>query len=168
MQYLNERYRLLKPDAFDGFVPGEGAGFLLLVSPGAEEHVKQGLTSCIGRPGLSFEDGHLMGGAAYSGEALSSAFLTSLNGISSKVGKVYSCENGEMHYSKELSVALIRQRESMAKACEIIRPAKYFGDFGAAFGVASLNVGVDENILAYCSSDSGQHSSVIIFEERNL
>lgn len=165
MNYLDSKYRLAKPDTIDGFVPGEGACFLLLVSPNAPEEIKNGLTACVARPGSAFEEGHLMSDEDYSGESLSTAFAQTLNGLSKKIGRIYSSENSEMHYAKELSVALTRHRKSMKENVEIVRPAEYFGDLGAAFGLVALGLGSvnllsEEYVLAYCSSDSGPRTSV--------
>lgn len=165
MQYLDDRFRLAKPDTIDGFVPGEGAGFLLLVSPNAPAEIKQGLNIMLGCPGISFDDGHLMGDEDYRGEGLSAALAASLNDESRNISRIYSCENGEMHYAKELGVALMRHKKMIQDNCEIVRPAECFGDLGAAFGsvalgLASTHLKSGESTLVNCSSDSGLRASV--------
>lgn len=171
MKYLDDEYRLAKSDTIDGFVPGEGAAFLLVVSPDAPEALINRLNVRIHRPGFTFEKGHLLSNDAYSGESLASAINKSLclscdaDRKFRNVGRVYSCANGEIHFFKELNVALIRLKKYLSEKYEIVRPSDYFGDMGAVFGLAAIalsstNLNSGENNVVYCSSDSGMRASV--------
>ncbi len=166
MEYLDETSRLLKNDTLDGFVPGEGAGFLLLVSPDAPEEIRQQATDCLYNPGITHEAGHLLGKEASRGESLASAFTQTSAATPQPVSCLYSSENGERYYAKELSVALIRHRQAMDQQYDIYRPAESFGDLGAAFGpvavgLASVNSASDKTAtLVYCSSDSSPRAAL--------
>lgn len=165
MFYLKKANRLLRFDSFDGFIPGEGAAFLLLASP----HASQVNTNvCLYRPGMAYEEGNILSdGAEYRADALSSAFAQSIAANPNKINCIYSSENGEFHYAKELSVAIARSHRFLTDSYTTLRPAEYFGDLGAAFGfvalgMASTNVNADESSLVYCSSDSGLRAALCV------
>ena len=62
------------PDSFDGFVPGEGAAFLLLTSAHAPEAIRNKSLLKLHEPATVHEPGHLLSEAPYTAEALASAF----------------------------------------------------------------------------------------------
>ncbi len=174
MNYLDETSRLLKNDSLDGFVPGEGAGFLLLVSPDAPEEIRQQATVCLYSPGISHEAGHLLGKKKSRAESLAAAFAQANAATPEPVRYLYSSENGERYYAKELSVALIRNQQAMSPQYDIYRPAESFGDLGAAFGpvavgLASVNSASDKTAtLVYCSSDSSPRAALCMTSLVNM
>ncbi len=166
LSYLDETNRLLKNDALDGFVPGEGAGFLLLISPDAPEELRQQATASILCPAMTHEEGHLLSESAIGG-GLTNAFAQAMSKTQQPVQRIYSSENGERYYAKELSLALMRNQHSHKGQYSVSRPAEYFGDLGAAFGLvalglASVNLHAKDRAatLVYCSSDSGERAAL--------
>ncbi len=167
MQYFYDRYRVLRPGAFEGIIPGEGAGFLLLVSPNAPEDIRQNLSRRVSRPATSFEQGHLMGEGTYTAEALSQSFDGVLNSLRTPIEFIYSSENGEMHYAKELSIALMRNQDRLGAGVQVQRPAEFLGDTGAAHGAIALaltskQLSASKSAVVYCSSDSGTRAAVLV------
>ncbi len=168
LEYLNSQYRILRLDTLDGFIPGEGAGFMLLISPEAPEEIVQQASAWLARPGFTHESGHLMGGdEEYTGEALSRAVKQAGQQTGIPVNTVFSCENGEMYYAKELSIALTRNKKMMDAKFDVIRPAEFMGDLGSAFGPIALGLAyTDANnngvSMVCCSSDSGQRSAICL------
>lgn len=167
IQYLYERYRVFRPGAYDGFIPGEAAAFVLLVSPNAPKEIVSTLTHYVYRPVSAFEKGHLLGNEPYRGDALSDVFDGVLKSVPHKVSHVYSSENGEMHYAKELSVAMIRNHQKINKERQTHRPAEFVGDVGSALGIISLALSntqnyQNEHAVIYCSSDSGQRAGLCV------
>ncbi|RYY74919.1 MAG: hypothetical protein EOO52_11410 [Gammaproteobacteria bacterium] len=166
---LEERKRLLGSNSVDGFVPGEGAGFLLLASPFAPESIRQNSSLKLHQPVLVREPGHLLESAPYTAEALSTACKNAISGAVSRVGVLYSSENGEMHYTKELSIATIRNQHNLLPTRQIYRPAECFGDLGAAFGAVAIGLAsVDikksggATTLICASSDGGPRGAICV------
>ena len=176
MLYLSEKRRLLTSQTMDGFAPGEGAAFLLLHSPGTTSNTTNNAASDtnkkpniaeIHRPGLMFEKGHLMSKEPYTAEALAKAMQQALSACPHPISTIFSSQTGEMHYTKELSVALIRCGQSLQQNPKVISPAEYFGDLGAAYGLvatalAASNTNTAPASLVYCSSDSGQRAALCV------
>lgn len=167
MRYLAKTGRLLTCGASQGFVPGEGAAFLLLVSTAAA--AEDGITplASLSSPGMALEEGHILGEGIYRCDGLAAAFANALAKGSPPISRIYSSENGEMHYAKELSVAITRNRKALIPACNVQRPSAFFGDLGAAFatvavGLASANLSAHPHSLVYGSSDSGLRAAVCV------
>ncbi|MFT5085271.1 MAG: 3-oxoacyl-[acyl-carrier-protein] synthase-1, partial [Lentisphaeria bacterium] len=164
MQFLYDRYRVNRKGAYDGTIPGEAAAFLLLVSPDAPEELRQGL-HYITRPVLQFEEGNLLGKGEYRGDALALSFEGALQSAVSPVSKIYSSHNGEMHYAKELTIAILRNHDKIEKDHTVHIPGEFVGDVGAAVGILAIALANTQshektNTLVYCSSDSGGRAAL--------
>ena len=166
---LGDSRRLSGHGSFDGFVPGEGAGFLLLISPHAPEAQRANSLLTLQLPATVYEPGNLLGSAPYTAEALAAAFQHAISVTEGMVNTLYSSENGEMHYTKELTVARQRLQQRIAAGCKLYRPAEYFGDLGAAFapvaiGLATVDIqaGGNQKTLVYASSDGGYRSALCL------
>lgn len=137
----------------DGFVPGEGAAFILL---SRNEYLAT--KRHIFRPGLSEEPGHRYSEVPYKGEGLSLAFRQAIQSGSIKnIQHVYSGLNGESYGSKEYGVAMTRNSSILNGTIKHTHPADCYGDLGAASGVALLALSSVNNAspsLCYCSSDA--------------
>lgn len=152
----------------DGFIPGEGAAFLLLARPGAA--AQAGLTplASISQVFQALEAGHLYSTVPYKGEGLAMAIekLVSSGAAGAPIAEVYSSMNGESHWGKEWGVSFIRNRAAFLPDHGIHHPADCLGDAGAACGPIMLGLAVHglQNhyrrgpCLVYCSSDRGQRA----------
>ncbi len=173
MDYLYESSRLLNCSNGDGFIPGEGAGFILLVSPNAPDIDHRNVNTVVYRPGLHEEASHLYSeeqtnpGGGLS-QALRQAF-SALNNPTEIINDVYTSGNGERYYAQELSVSLMRNQKLISKPHNIIRPADSFGDLGAAFapiaiGLASENMAPEKTKVSsvFCSSDSSARGVICL------
>ncbi len=131
-----------------GFLPGEGAAFLLLRGngPGA-----RGAPSPSGPPamarvlgvGTGEEKGHRYSKEPYRGEGLADAFEALFQHIPStqpKVRCVYAGFNGEEMPAKEWGVARLRNSERFAEEVQVEHPADCIGDSGAALGPIMLGL----------------------------
>ncbi len=166
---LGDTRRLSGNGNFDGFVPGEGAGFLLLTSPHAPAAVRANSQLVLHLPATVYEPGHLLGSTPYTAEALATAFQHGTSATAGMISALYSSENGEMHYTKELTVARQRLQHRITADCKIYRPAEHFGDIGAAsapvaIGLATLDIkaGGNHSTLVYASSDGGYRSALCL------
>jgi 3-oxoacyl-[acyl-carrier-protein] synthase I len=152
----------------DGFIPGEGAAFVLLASP---DYARQaGLTplASISPVFQSMEQGHLYSPEPYRGDGLAMAVekLNASGAIGGPIAEVYSSMNGESHWGKEWGVSFIRNRNAFLPDHATHHPADCLGDTGAASGPIMLGLAVHGlqkqyrrgPCLIYCSSDRGQRA----------
>ena len=166
---LDAERRVKSNENLDGFIPGEGAGFLLLGSDRAA--VAQGLP-ILGRVtpmAMGFEPGHLYSAEPYCGDGLASTFPQL---VDAPIAEVYSSMTGESHWAKEWGVAFLRSRAAFQEGHGMHHPADCFGETGAASGallVGLAALGIQGRYrrspaLAYGSSDRGARAAVIVTE----
>jgi len=99
---LDRANRLNVENSKDGFVPGEGAGFLLLTR---HAHLAMSQNDAIVRVnalGTGHEPGHLNSEQPYLGEGLDQAVKGALKVMSQQsISQIYSSMNGESFWAKE-------------------------------------------------------------------
>ena len=171
VEALDEAGRLNTDQNLDGFVPGEGAGFVLLASVGAARDMGVSPVCRLAGVATGFEAGHLGSSEPYRGEGLAVTWQALLDAAPRRVaGTVFSSMNGEHHWAKELGTACIRCKEHLADELAVEHPADCYGDLGAATGPALMaqaawNLGrghCSGPALAYCSSDLGDRAAVLV------
>lgn len=171
LDLLDNADRLLCGAAMDGFVPGEGAGFLLLArSPELAARDNERIVFLC-EPGNGTETGHIMNEQPYRGEGLDQAFKQALQNYNgSGIETIYSSMNGENYWAKECGVALLRNKNYFQDPIIIEHNADCYGDLGAATGSVLAGI-INEKIrngrvlspsLIYCSSDREQRAAVVI------
>jgi 3-oxoacyl-[acyl-carrier-protein] synthase-1 len=169
---LDRERRIKSTAAMDGFIPGEGAAFVLLASQ--EAAASRGLTplATVSPVAQGFESGHLYSEAPYRGDGLA-ATLAQLIGagvIGAPVAEVYSSMNGESHWAKEWGVAYLRNRDAFVSDHGMHHPADCLGDTGAASGplmVGLASIGIrggsrQSPCLVYSSSDTGARAALAV------
>ena len=156
----------------DGFIPGEGAGFLLLAS--ATAAVRRGLPiiARTSRVAVGFEPGHLYSDEPYRGDGLANTFqqLFAARGGAAAVAEVYSSMNGESHWAKEWGVGYIRNQGAFDQRHGMHHPADCYGDVGAASGTVMTGLAAlgirggyrRSSALVYGSSDGGARAALLI------
>lgn len=152
----------------DGFIPGEGAAFLLLAGPEAATRAGLAPLASISNVFQAVEPGHLYSAEPYKGEGLAMAVakFVSSGVAGAPIAEVYSSMNGESHWGKEWGVSFIRNRAAFLPDHGIHHPADCLGDTGAASGPIMLGLaahGLRDRYrrgpcLVYCSSDRGQRA----------
>jgi 3-oxoacyl-[acyl-carrier-protein] synthase-1 len=169
---LNLEQRVKSSSNLDGFVPGEGAGFVLLST--AQIAAAHGLPvlARVSPVAAGFEAGHLYSAEPYRGDGLAStlAQLVALNAVEQPIAEVYSSMNGESHWAKEWGVGYIRNKAMFRPVHDIHQPADCYGDTGAASGplmVALASLGIRDRYraspaLVYGSSDRGPRAAVVV------
>jgi 3-oxoacyl-[acyl-carrier-protein] synthase I len=168
---LDEDGRLPKTDGpSDGFIPGEGAAWLLLSLQPNEDGL------AITAWGLEDEPGHLYSTLPYRGEALAQAFRAALSlpqpigPLSHPIGHLYSSANGERYWAKELGVMLTRNQTAFAERPKHQHPADCWGDLGAATGPALAALAFTQRQktprtspdLISCASDQGLRGIAVL------
>ncbi len=158
--------RLASPDGpSDGFIPSEGAAWLLLSLQPNE--------SGIGLASWSIEEelGHLYSNEPYKGEALARAARDLFVHQSPQtINRLYSTANGEHYWAKELAVMMTRSLNNLPQPLQHIHPADCWGDLGAASGAALIALAFshfEKNpntvpALISCASDQGLRTLALL------
>jgi len=172
---LDADRRVLAPGIMDGFVPGEGAGFLLLTRHPDKALIQDGHVIVLQPPGLAAESGHLYSEQPYLGEGLSQAFRQALNGNANSIATIYSSQNGEQFWAREYGVALLRNQSDFVDEVRLEHPADCYGDLGVASGPVLIGLCAQNLLqqqaaasnLVYCSSDSAARAALVV-EKQSL
>ena len=156
----------------DGFIPGEGAAFLLLADREAARSAGLAPWAVLSPVALGAESGHLYSQEPYLGEGLAQTvqILVQSGTAVDPIKEVYSSMNGENYWAKEWGVARIRNNGSFSPDHGMHHPADCYGDAGAACGplmTALAAVGIKEGYrrspaLVLGSSDTEQRSALLV------
>jgi 3-oxoacyl-[acyl-carrier-protein] synthase-1 len=166
---LGAEGRVLGPRVMDGFIPGEGAAFLLLGSAeqaDADALVIQGAAS-------SLDPGHRYGTAPARGEGLAQALELLRERASAPIapiGATFAGFNGENFDAKLWGVAQLRHRDFFDPAMTLEHPASCFGDTGAATGailtvLAATALGAKHRqgpALVWAASDHAERGCAVV------
>ena len=166
---LGAEGRVLGPRVMDGFIPGEGAAFLVLEGggkPASQAAVIHGATS-------TTDPGHRYGMEPARGEGLAAALQLMRDRLSSPVGPIASTFtglNGENFDAKLWGVAQLRHKDLFSANMTLEHPASCFGDTGAATGAiltalaaAALAAGHRAApALVWAASDLGARGCAIV------
>ena len=169
---LDAQGRVKSSANLDGFIPGEGAGFLLVGSEPAARRIGIPVLARLSAPAQGFETGHLYSAAPYRGDGLAGVVreLVDSGVVQAPFREVYSSMNGESHWAKEWGVSVIRNAAVFDPTYRIHHPADSFGDTGAAagpimVGLAALGLAGGYRAwpsLIYCSSDRGERAALTL------
>jgi 3-oxoacyl-[acyl-carrier-protein] synthase-1 len=156
----------------DGFVPGEGAGFVLLAERDAAAAAGLMPLAGVSPATTGLELGHLYSPEPYRGDglALTVTKLAQSSAAPAPFEEVYSSMNGESHWAKEWGVTGIRNRAALHPGYRMHHPADCYGDVGAAAGTLMVGLGAmgiregyrRSPCLVYGSSDRGQRAAVAL------
>jgi 3-oxoacyl-[acyl-carrier-protein] synthase-1 len=165
---LDAEQRVKSAANLDGFIPGEGAAFLLLgrLDAGPAPLARVSWVA------QAEEEGHLYSEQPYRGEGLASAIqqLFQSGAAGGPIQEVYSSMNGENHWAKEWGVAFLRSSGAFLPDHGMHHPADCYGDTGAASGVllvglAALGIKAGYRrspALVYGSSDRGLRAALTV------
>lgn len=160
--------RLLTTENSNGFIPGEGAGALLLAAPGGQDELR-----CAG-VGFGVEQARIDSGQPLRAEGLSAAIKASLSDAGCALNKIdyrVTDLSGEHYYFKEAALALSRTLRDAKTEFELWHPAECIGEAGALSGVAMLastdaacrkHYAPGHSILAHMANDAGQRAAAIL------
>lgn len=165
--YLHDE-RLLTPENSNGFMPGEGAGALLVM-----KHDGQPRLLCTG-VGFASEPAHIDSGEPLRGEGLASAIRAALSDAGCAMHDMdyrITDISGEQYYFKEAALALSRLLRVRKEEFDIWHPAECIGEAGAVAGIASAIVAEaacrkgyarGPNILCHAANDAGQRMAAVM------
>lgn len=170
---LRQAMRLRDERNSNGFMPGEGAGALLVRAP------QQPQDLCCTGIGFGIEQAHVESDLPLRGDGLRQAMSQALSAAQISMAQ---CElriadlSGEHYYFKEAALALARlHRGGSSEEADLWHPAECLGECGAAAGVAMLAVVeaahrkgylAASHTLAHWSNDSGARAAVLLQSSR--
>ena len=167
LSHYEREGRLLTARNSNGFMPGEGAGALLVGKSegGAGELLCTGI-------GFAREAAHLDSGEPLRAEGLSQAIKAALADAGCEIHDMdfrIADLSGEQYYFKEAALALSRTLRQRKVEFDIWHPAESTGEQGAAAGTAVIALAdaacrkaysKGPNILAHMANDSGQRAAL--------
>jgi len=169
---LDMEARVKSASHLDGFIPAEGAAFVLLASRTAAESLAIKPLARVSPAAGAMESGHLYSKETYKGEGLSEALrqLFATSAPSAPVKAVWTSMNGESHWGKEWGVASIRNKKFIAPDARLNHPADCFGDIGAAAGAALVGIAAHgiaggyrpAPALGYGSNDEAPRAAMLV------
>lgn len=160
---LEKSGRLLM-DQGDGFIPGEGAAFVLLRRNDAGPGIQ------LGGVANAQEPGHLKSETICRGEGLTQAFGQTLAALQEPVASVFCGLNGENASGKEWGLSAVRLGSRLSTEFTLYHPADCYGDPGAASapllwclgGLGLAQQQVAGPLLTWCASDGAPRGSAVL------
>ncbi len=137
LHWLEAQDRLITLQQPNGFIPGEGAGFVLVCSQGAADRRKLPVFATIIGQGRGNEPRPWWGKDPTLGEGLTQAFQAAFKSPAFPTGQIqvtYSDLNGEAWRAEEWSYAYVRTGKRHGSPLDHRHPASSWGDVGAATG----------------------------------
>ncbi len=134
---LDREGRILGSMVMDGFIPGEGAGFLVLNGAAVEARANADAAVIVHGAATVIDPGHRYGSAPALGEGLAQALdkLRSAPAVPDvRVSSTFAGFNGENFEAKLWGVARLRHTDFFAPSMVLQHPADCIGDTGAATG----------------------------------
>ena len=166
---LDAEQRLLGSLSMEGFVPGEGAAFVVLTKTGPNN---AGLDNTVqlNMPGTADEPGHLFSTEICLGDGLSQAIAAAVTELETPLKTVLCSLNGESVQGKEWGAALIRNGAAFNDDIDLQHPADCYGELGAAtvptlLGLATLELikgNYQGPALVWAASDGALRGALVL------
>jgi 3-oxoacyl-[acyl-carrier-protein] synthase-1 len=155
-----------------GFIPGEGAGVLLLMRESEATALGLSPLGTVLGVGVATEAKRIKTETVCIGEGLTDAFRGALAALpaGAKVTDIYCDMNGEPYRADEFGFTALRTKEYFESASDFVAPADCWGDVGAAggplhlvLGVAARQKGYAQGALAFvwASAEMGERAGVV-------
>lgn len=161
----------------DSFVPGEGAGFLLLTANPDKAFTNGRYRFALAAPGFGMEPGHLYEAQQpYRGDGLDQAVKAALTSLPEPhtIKRLYSTMTGEHFWAKEMGVSITRSSGRFSDQLVVEHPADSYGDLGAASAAGLITLACLDAArvanpvpqLICASSDHAYRAAVCLLPER--
>jgi 3-oxoacyl-[acyl-carrier-protein] synthase-1 len=156
-----------------GFIPGEGAGALLLMRREVVKRLRLAPLACVLGVGIALEPKRIKTETVCIGEGLTQAFRGALvalpDGI--KVTDVYCDMNGEPYRADEYGFTVLRTKEAFEAASDFVAPADCWGDVaaaGAPLHISLAAIGGNKSYangscaFVWASSEHGERGAALV------
>jgi 3-oxoacyl-[acyl-carrier-protein] synthase-1 len=156
-----------------GFIPGEGAGAVLLVRCQIAQRLRLTPLAQVLGSGMAFEPKRIKTQTVCIGEGLTQAICGALATQQDcvKVTDVYCDMNGESYRADEFGFTALRVKENFESLSDFVAPADCWGDVSAASGplhIGLASIAVNKNYsngrsaIIWASSESGERASALL------
>jgi 3-oxoacyl-[acyl-carrier-protein] synthase-1 len=156
-----------------GFIPGEGAGALLLMRGEVAQRLRFTPLARVLGVGTAFEPKRIKTETVCIGEGLTQAFRGALAALPGgiKVTDVYCDMNGEPYRADEYGFTCLRTKEAFESPSDFIAPADCWGDVAAAgaplhlmlAAIAGAKGYANGNVaFAWASAEGGERSAALM------
>jgi 3-oxoacyl-[acyl-carrier-protein] synthase I len=156
-----------------GFIPGEGAGALLLMRQSVADAARLVPLAVVLSSGGAIEANRIKTETVCLAVGLTDAVRAALSGLPAgqRVTDVYCDLNGEPYRSDEFGFAVMRTGEAFVSASDFIAPADCWGDVCAASGLLNVMLATIAGqksysngplALAVASAEAGERAAVLI------
>ncbi len=160
-----------------GFIPGEGAGAVLMVSDAACRRFALEPLASLLSVGTAVERNRIKTKTVCIGEGLTEALRAGLAGLpgGALVSDVYCDMNGEPYRADEFGFAVLRVKESFVSASSFVAPADCWGDVAAASAPLAMILATAAGRKAYAngtlaclwaSSETGERGGALLHVSR--
>ena len=169
LSFYEREDRLLTQSNSNGFIPGEGAGALLIGK--SNEEMAELLCTGIG---FAREVAHLESGKPLRAEGLAQAIQGALSDAGCEMHHMdfrITDLSGEHYYFKEAALALSRTLRQIKQEFDLWHPAECIGEQGSVVGVAILAMAETAcrkgfakgpNIMVHMGSDTGNRAALAL------
>jgi 3-oxoacyl-[acyl-carrier-protein] synthase-1 len=177
--WLEGQRRFAQAGVRSGFVPGEGAGCLVLATPRLRARLRSPRLAAVSGAATA-EEKQLRGSeAGSSGAALAEAVRGAITGVAlpaQAADVVYIDINGERYRSEEWGFVALKTPEAF-KSLQYRAPSDCWGDVGAAFGTLGAILAVRSYARAYArgprslvlaGSDGGLRGAMLVLDPKTL
>ena len=174
LDWLGQSGRLATAANRGGFVPGEGAGCLLITTEATARAWRLPALASIRGVSTVYEPNATDSDRVCTGEALTAAIASATRGLQlpqEKIATTYCDINGERRRSEEFFYVPLRLSAPFIDANHYEAPAAAWGDVGAASGPLLLLLAVASgqrgyargpHVLAWASSDGGTRAAATL------
>lgn len=173
LKFMDKNWRIRSDKAVDGFIPGEASIMLMLET---EAHAKARgaeILAKITALAEGQEESVIGSEKTSSGSGLTDAIKGILENTDQDghFHSVYCSLNGESYYAHEWGLQLARLSQVFEKLTNLVHPAEYVGDIGAATGALliacatnELKQSSDDNnrALLWSSADNNQRMAICL------
>ena len=156
-----------------GFVPGEGAGAVLVALDAAVESLRVEPLARILSVATAFEANRIKTQTVCVGEGLTAAFREALAALppGARVTDMFCDLNGEPYRADEFGFACLRTRGAFESVSDFVAPADCWGDVSAASAPLALTLATIAAVKAYAkgtyafiwaSSEGGERGAALL------
>lgn len=178
MNWLDDNRQLAGDDGRSSFVPGEGAGFLLLATDSASRRLGLAPRARVMAAAFATEHKLIKTPAICLGEGLTAAVRMAVEaaGANARVNDVYCDVNGERYRSQEWAFVCLRLSHHFDDPTNYRSPAGSWGDMGAAslplfatLACQALKRGyaTGSRAMLWASSEAGLRGAIVVEDVRS-